>query len=77
MALPKSNNPYRDLDGDGDDDINGGSATTGNVSKKIGDLCKNLNLDPDRDVLFIYTTGHGVSVSIATMYVTCERLLSF
>jgi hypothetical protein len=52
-----TNNPVLDLDRrDGDNDIDG-SATKANVSNKIKDLCKTL--DKDRDVLFIYTTGHG------------------
>jgi hypothetical protein len=45
-----------DLDGDGDNDVNG-TATKMMVSDKIKNLCKNLV--EDRDVLFIYTTGHG------------------
>lgn len=47
-----------DLDGDGDNDVNG-TATKMMVSDKIKNLCKNLV--EDRDVLFIYTTGHGKS----------------
>jgi hypothetical protein len=51
-----TDNPLLDLDGDGDIDTNG-PAHTGNVGFRIKDLCKTL--DKDRDVLFIYTTGHG------------------